>query len=329
MRGMRARAIQIATTGGPEVMQLVDVDVGEPGPGQVRVVHHAIGINYLDTYFRSGLYPTPLPAILGTEGAGVVDAVGPGVDHLAVGDRVAYAAPNPGSYATARLVSAIPVVKLPASIDFARGAAMMLKGLTVQYLLRRTRVTLAPGDFVVWHAAAGGVGSIACQWARALGLRLIATAGSPAKCARALALGAAHAIDYTREDVVARVREITGGRGVDVVYDSVGKDTFARSLACLAPLGLLVSFGNASGAVPPVDLLQLSRGGSLYVTRPTLGTHLATRAVAQAMADELFALVEQGAIVIEPPRTYALGDAALAHRELEGRATTGASVLVP
>lgn len=309
-------------------MELADVEVGEPGPGEVRIVHRAIGVNFIDTYFRSGLYPLPLPAILGTEGAGVVDAVGPGVDHVAVGDRVAYAASAPGSYATARLVPATPVVKLPAAIDFARGAAMMLKGLTVQYLLRRTRVALAPGDFVVWHAAAGGVGSIACQWAKALGLRLIATAGSPEKCARALALGAAHAIDYRTEDVVARVREITGGRGVDVVYDSVGKDTFARSLGCLAPLGLLVSFGNASGAVPPVDLLQLMRGGSLYVTRPTLGTHASSRANVDAMAGELFAMVERGAVVIEAPRSYALADAAAAHRDLEARATTGASVLV-
>ncbi|MCX5741629.1 MAG: quinone oxidoreductase [Proteobacteria bacterium] len=326
---MHARAVQIEAVGGPEVMQLVDIDVPDPGPGEVRIRHHACGVNLIDTYHRSGLYKIVLPAILGTEGAGVVDAIGPGVEHLAVGDRVAYAARSPGSYATARVVSAIPVVKLPDAIDFHQGAAMMLKGLTVQYLLNRTRVTLAKGDFLVWHAAAGGVGLIACQWARALGLQLIATAGSAAKCELALAHGAAYAIDYSKEDIVTRVREITGGRGVDVVYDSVGKDTWHRSLSCLAPLGLLVSFGNASGPVPPVDLLTLSAKGSLYVTRPTLFTHLATRDAAQAMADDLFAMVASGQIAIDPPRTYRLDDVAQAHRDLEGRVTTGASVLLP
>ncbi len=324
---MRASAIQIERIGGPEVMKLVELYVGAPGPGEVRIRHQACGVNFIDTYHRSGLYPLVLPAILGTEASGVVDAIGAGVDHLAVGDRVAYAARSPGSYATARVISATAVVKLPDAIDFTRGAAMMLKGLTVQYLLRRTRVTLAPGDFLVWHAAAGGVGLIACQWARALGLQLIATAGGADKCKLALEHGAAFAIDYSHEDIVARVKEITGGVGVDVVYDSVGKDTWTRSLGCLRPLGLLVSFGNASGPVPPVDLLQLSQRGSLYVTRPTLFSHLATREAAREMSDELFGMVASGKIVIDEPRSYALADAAQAHRDLEARVTSGASIL--
>ncbi|HUJ60722.1 MAG TPA: quinone oxidoreductase [Kofleriaceae bacterium] len=324
------RAIQIDRHGGPDVLRLVDLPVPEPGPGQVRVRHRAAGINFIDTYHRSGLYPTPLPLVLGVEGAGVVEAVGAGVTHVAPGDRVAYAARAPGSYAEARVLDAIPVARLPDAIDFPRAAAMMLKGLTVQYLLRRTlpQGGLAPGDPIVWHAAAGGVGLIACQWARALGLVLIGTAGSPAKCELARAHGAAHCIDYTREDLVARVRELTGGRGVKVVYDGVGKDTWQRSLDCLAPLGLMVSFGNASGPPAPVDLAQLMQKGSLYVTRPTLGTHQATRQAAQAMADDLFAMVASGKVRIDPPRSYPLEDAARAHRDLEGRHTTGASVLV-
>ena len=228
------RAIQIERTGGPEVMKLADIPIGEPGPGEVRIRHHAIGLNFIDCYHRSGLYPIPLPAVLGTEGAGVIEAVGADVTHLVVGDRVAYTSRGPGSYAEARVVAAAPVVKLPDSIDFAAGAAMMLKGLTVQYLLRRTHVSLAPGDMIVWHAAAGGVGLIACQWARALGLRMIATAGSPEKCALALAHGAAHAINYRTEDVVARVRELTDGKRVKVVYDSVGKDTWERRARCMS-----------------------------------------------------------------------------------------------
>jgi NADPH2:quinone reductase len=325
------RAVGIERTGGPEVLRVMDVEVGAPGPGEVRIRHHACGVNFIDTYHRSGLYPLPLPAVLGGEGAGVVEAVGANVTHVAVGNRVAYAAPKPGSYAEARTLAATQVVRLPDSIDFERGAAMMLKGLTVQYLLKRTRPQrdLAPGDFVLWHAAAGGVGSIACQWAKALGLHLIATAGSREKCELALRHGAAHAIDYRTEDVVARVRELTDGRGVRVVYDSVGKDTWERSLDCLEPFGLMVSFGNASGPVPPVNLGQLALKGSLHVTRPTLNTHTATREVAQAMADDLFAMVTSGAITIDPPRRYALEDAAQAHRDLEARITTGALVLVP
>jgi NADPH2:quinone reductase len=325
------RAIQIDHTGGPEVLHSVEVDVPEPGPGEIRVRHRACGINFLDTYHRTGLYPLKLPAILGTEGAGVVEALGAGVTHLAPGDRVAYAAPKPGSYAEARTVPAHVAVRLPDSIDFPRGAAMMLKGLTVQYLLRRTRPQqpLEPGDFLVWHAAAGGVGLIACQWAKALGYRLIATAGSDEKCKLALEHGAAHAINYHTADVVKAVRDLTGGKGVRVVYDSVGKDTWERSLDCLAPLGLMVSFGNASGPVPPVNLGQLAAKGSLYVTRPTLFTHASSREVVEEMASELFDLVGAGKIRIDPPRTYPLEAAADAHRDLEGRKTTGASVLIP
>ena len=323
------RAIQIDRFGGAEEMHLADVPVGDPGPGEVRVRHRACGINFIDIYHRTGLYPNQLPLVLGAEGAGVVEAVGSGVSHLAVGDRVAYAARTPGSYAEARVLPAIPVVKLPETIDFDTGAAMMLKGLTVQYLLRRTRVELAPGELILWHAAAGGVGLIACQWAKALGLRLIGTAGSDEKCRLAEQHGAAYTINYRREDVVARVREITGGKGVNVVYDPVGKDTWERSLDCLAPLGVLVAFGNASGPIPPVNLGVLSLKGSLYVQRPTLGTHLATREASQQMADELFAMVGSGKVKIPVERRYPLAEAARAHRDLEGRGTTGAGVLLP
>jgi NADPH:quinone reductase len=325
------RAIQIEHTGGPEVLRQVNIPIPDPGPGEVRVRHRAIGVNFIDTYHRSGLYAVQLPATLGVEGAGVVEAVGANVTHVAVGDRVAYTAPKPGSYAEARVLPAFPVVKLPDEIDFERGAAMMLKGLTVQYLLRRTRPQrdLQPGDFILWHAAAGGVGLIACQWARTLGLRLIGTAGSDEKCQLALAHGASHAINYKTEDVVGRVRAITGGRGVPVVYDSVGKDTWERSLDCLEPLGLMVSFGNASGPPAPVALAQLAQKGSLHVTRPTLYTHMATREVAQQMADELFEMVTSGGVTIDAPTTYRLDEAAQAHRDLESRATTGALVLVP
>ena len=312
-------------------MHLARVPVREPGLGEVQIRHHACGINFIDTYHRSGLYPTPLPAVLGVEGAGVVEAIGEGVRHVAVGDRVAYAARTPGSYAEQRVVSAIPVVKLPDAIAFDQAAAMMLKGLTVQFLLRRTQPQggLAAGDAIVWHAAAGGVGLIACQWAKALGLVLIGTAGSDEKCELARRHGAAHVIDYRREDVAKRVRELTDGRGVKVVYDSVGKDTWQMSLDCLAPFGLWVTFGNASGPVPPFELLQLSAKGSLYVTRPTLTTHLATHAIAQEMASELFAVVASGAVKIEIGRRYKLEDAAQAHRDLEARATTGSNVLMP
>jgi NADPH2:quinone reductase len=323
------RAIQIDQFGAPDVMHMADIEVGDPGPGEVRVRHHACGINFIDTYHRTGLYPIALPAVLGTEAAGVVEAVGEGVSYLAVGDRVAYAARTTGSYAEARVVPALPVVKLPASIDFATGAAMMLKGLTVQYLLRRTRIGLSAGDTILWHAAAGGVGLIACQWAKALGLRLIGTAGSDEKCRLAEQHGAAHTINYRTQDVVAKVRELTGGAGVPVVYDPVGKDTWERSLDCLSPFGLMVSFGNASGPVAPFALGTLASKGSLYVQRPTLHTHLTTRAVVEEMADDLFAMVASGKVTVPVERSYPLADAVQAHKDLEARVTTGAGVLVP
>jgi len=325
------KAIRIDQYGGPEGLKLVDVEVGEPGPGEVRVAHRACGVNFIDIYQRTGLYQNPLPLILGGEAAGVVEAVGPEVTHLAVGDRVAYAAPKPGSYSGARVLAALHVVKLPDAIDFETAAAMMLKGLTANYLLRRTLPVegLAPGDTILFHAAAGGVGLIACQWARALGLHLIGTAGSDEKCELARANGAAHVINYRREDFVARVREITEGKGVKVVYDSVGKDTFEGSLACLRPFGLLASFGNSSGAVPPFSPGILAAKGSLYVTRPTLFTHLSSRERTQAMADELFEVVRTGAVQIRVDQSYPLADAAQAQRDLEARKTTGSSVLIP
>jgi NADPH2:quinone reductase len=323
------KAIQLTEFGGPEVLRYVDVEVGAPGPGQVRLRHHASGLNYIDVYQRTGLYPNPLPLIPGGEGAGVVEAVGDGVTHLAVGDRVAYAAPRPGSYSQARVLDATHVCKLPDEIDFETGAAMMLKGLTANYLLRRTLPVegLAPGDAILWHAAAGGVGLIACQWAKALGLELIGTAGSDEKCALAKQYGAAHAINYRREDFVARVREITGGKGVKVVYDSVGKDTFDGSLDCLRPFGLMAIFGNASGAPAPVPPGVLAAKGSLYLTRPTLFTHLCSRERTQAMADELFAVVRDGTVRIRVDQRYPLAEAAQAHRDLEARKTTGSTIL--
>ncbi|MBK1686978.1 quinone oxidoreductase family protein [Rubrivivax gelatinosus] len=326
-----ARAIQISAFGGPEVLQGVDLPVGEPGPGQVRIRHHACGLNYIDVYQRTGLYQNPLPLVLGMEGAGIVEAVGEGVAHLQPGDRAAYAAATPGAYSEARVMPAAQVVQLPDGIDFETGAAMMLKGLTAQYLLKRTLPVegLQPGDWVLWHAAAGGVGLIACQWARALGLRLIGTAGGEAKCRLALEHGAAAMIDYTREDFVARVRDITGGRGVKVVYDSVGRDTFEGSLACLRPFGLLASFGNSSGPVPPFAIGSLGPKGSLYVTRATLFTHIATRERTQEMADELFDVVASGEVKIFIGQHWPLQDVAQAHRALEARRTTGSTVLLP
>lgn len=325
------RAIQIAAYGGPEQLQLVEVPVGDAGPGEIRIRHHACGLNFIDVYQRTGLYSNPLPLTLGMEGAGVVEAVGEGVTHLAPGDRAAYASNPPGSYSEARVMPAKNVVKLPDDISFNTAAAMMLKGLTVQYLLKRTRPVegLEPGDFVLFHAAAGGVGLIACQWAKALGLQLIGTAGGAAKCALALEHGAAHMIDYTSEDFVVRVREITGGAGVKVVYDSVGKDTWERSLDCLRPFGLLACFGNASGPVPPFAPGILGPKGSLYVTRQILFTHIATREATQRMADDLFAVVQSGAVTIEIGQHYPLAEVAQAHRDLEARKTTGSTVLLP
>ena len=323
--------IRIEQNGGADAMQLVDLPVGEPKAGEIRIRHHAAGLNYIDVYQRDGLYKLPLPLTLGMEGAGVVEAVGEGVTHLKAGDRAAYASNPPGSYSLARVMPAKNVVKLPEAISFETGAAMMLKGLTAQYLLKKTlpQGGLAAGDFVLWHAAAGGVGLIACQWAKALGLELIGTAGSDEKCALARDNGAAHTINYRSEDFAARVKEITDGKGVKVVYDSVGKDTWEGSLDCLRPFGLMASFGNASGAVPPIALATLGAKGSLYVTRPTLFTHIATQAATQAMADELFEAVQSGKVTIHIEQRYALADAAEAHRDLEARKTTGCSILVP
>lgn len=321
-----ARTIIIEAHGGPEQLKLVDRPVGDPGPGQIRISHRACGLNFIDVYQRSGLYPMALPAALGMEASGIVEAVGEGVTHLKPGDRAAYAATPPGAYCDARVMPAAQVCPLPAGIGFDTGAAMMLKGLTVQYLFRRT-TPLKAGDTVLFHAAAGGVGLIACQWARSEGITLIGTAGSDDKCALAKAHGAAHVINYRTEDFVARVKEITGGKGVDVVMDSVGKDTFDGSLDCLKPFGMMISFGNASGKVPPFDLGILAAKGSLKVTRQTLFTHIADPATCQQMAADLFAKVESGAVTIRIDQRFPLEQVADAHRALESRATTGQTIL--
>ncbi|MDZ7936964.1 MAG: quinone oxidoreductase [Rhodoferax sp.] len=329
MTASSSRAIHIAQHGGPEKMQLVQVSVGEPGPGEVRIRHQAVGLNFIDVYQRSGLYPQQLPLQLGMEGAGVIEALGEGVSHLQVGDRAAYASNPPGAYCEVRVMPAKCVCKLPDAISFETGAAMMLKGLTAQYLLKRTQPQggLNPGDFVLFHAAAGGVGLIACQWAKAMGLRLIGTAGSDAKCDLALAHGAEYAINYAAENFADRVKDITGGQGVKVVYDSVGKDTWDKSLDCLAPFGLMASFGNASGPVAPFAPGMLGAKGSLYVTRQTLFTHIATRERTQGMADDLFAVVESGAVQIRIGQRYPLEQVQRAHRDLEARQTTGCTIL--
>ncbi|MCX7241791.1 MAG: quinone oxidoreductase [Burkholderiales bacterium] len=329
MTQITSRAIRIDRHGGAEEMKLVQVQVGEPGPGEIRIRHRAVGLNFIDVYQRSGLYAMPMPLQLGMEGAGVVEAVGEGVTHLQVGDRAAYASQPPGSYCDVRVMPARCVCRLPEGISFDTGAAMMLKGLTAQYLLKKTlpQGGLQAGDFVLFHAAAGGVGLIACQWARALGLRLIGTAGSDAKCALALEHGAAYAINYATEDFLARVKDITGGKGVKVVYDSVGKDTWDKSLDCLQPFGLMASFGNASGPVPPVAPGALGPKGSLYLTRQTLFTHLATRESTQAMADDLFGVVGSGKVHIRIDQRYPLENVQQAHNDLEARKTTGCSIL--
>jgi len=323
--------IRIPQAGGPELMKLEAVQVGAPGPGEVRIRHHACGVNYIDVYQRTGVYPLPMPLSLGMEASGVIEAVGEGVTHLAVGDRAAYASQPPGAYSTARVLPARSVFKLPDSIALDTAAALVFKGLTAQYLLRRTAWPglVQQGDFVLFHAAAGGVGLIACQWAKALGWQLIATAGSDEKCALALEAGAAHAINYRREDFAAKVREITGGKGVKVVYDSVGADTWEGSLNSLAPFGLLASFGGASGPVPPFSISTLAAKGSIYVTRPTLFTHIATREATQAMGDELFDMVASGQVKIRIDKRYALADAAEAHADLEARKLLGSAVLLP
>jgi len=323
-----AKAIRFARTGGPEVLEYVDVEVGDPGPGEARVRNHAIGVNFIDIYFRSGLYPLDLTSGLGQEAAGVVEAVGEGVTHVKPGDRVAYAARPNGAYSQLRVMPADVLVRLPDDISFETGAAMLLQGMTVQYLLKQT-YAVQPGDTILFHAAAGGVGLIACQWARALGVNLIGTVGSKEKAALARQHGAAHVINYNEEDVVQRVLEITNGEKVPVVYDSVGKDTFTRSLDCLRPRGLMVSFGNASGPVPPVSLNELSARGSLYITRPTLQSYAATRAQREAMAGDLFQMVSSGQIGVDIHQRFPLADAAQAHIALEGRRTTGKTILLP
>jgi len=322
------KTIRFHATGGPDVLALDEVAVGSPGVGEARVRHTAIGVNYIDTYHRSGLYPLPLPSGVGSEAAGVVDAVGPGVDGIKAGDRVAYCGGPPGAYATERVIAAERLVKLPDGIDDVTAATLMLKGLTVQYLFRQT-YPLKGGETILFHAAAGGVGLIACQWARALGVTMIGTVGSNEKAALAKSMGCTHAIVYTRENFVERVKEITGGKGVPVVYDSVGKDTFPASLDCLAPRGLFVSFGNASGPIPAFNLGMLAQKGSLYATRPTLFSYAVTRDDLKRMSDELFGLVLAGKIKSEARQKFPLADAAAAHRALESRATTGATVLIP
>jgi NADPH2:quinone reductase len=320
------KAIRIERTGGPEVMQLVDVEVGPPGPGEVQVRNHAVGLNYIDVYFRTGLYPMPLPAGIGLEGAGVVTAVGTGVNSVKVGDRVAYCGQPPGSYSELRNMPAAPLVKLPKAVGFDTAAAMMLKGLTVQYLFRRT-YKLQRGQTILFHAAAGGVGLIAMQWAKALGVTVIGTVGSQAKAKLARDFGADHVILYNKENIVERVREITRGEMVPVVYDSVGKDTFQASLDCLQPFGLMVSFGNASGPVPPMPLTALK--GSLYITRPSLMAHTARRENLEEMSADLFRMVSSGKVRIEIDQRYALADAVRSHQDLESRRTTGSTVLLP
>jgi len=326
-----SRAVRIHQPGGPEQLQLDTVEVGEPGPGQVRIRHHAIGLNFIDVYHRTGLYPMAMPQALGVEGAGVIEAVGEGVTHLKAGDRAAYTASAPGAYSEVRVMPAMTVCKLPDAISFETGAAMMLKGLTTQYLLKKTLPVegLQAGDPVLFHAAAGGVGLIACQWAKALGLQLIATAGSDKKCQLALQHGAAHAINYRTEDFAARVKDITGGKGVKVVYDSVGKDTWEKSLDCLRPFGLMACFGNASGPVPPFAPGILGPKGSLYVTRQTVFTHISSRESTQSMADDLFAVVASGQVKIRIDQRFPLAEVQAAHRSLEARQTTGSTVLIP
>jgi NADPH2:quinone reductase len=320
------RAIVIEETGGPEVLKLGDLPVGAPGPGQVRIRHKACGLNFIDVYQRTGLYKLDLPHALGMEAAGVIEAVGDGVTHLKPGDRAAYAAQPPGAYAEARVMPAAQVCPLPDGISFEEGAAIMLQGMTVEYLFHRT-TPIAKGQRVLFHAAAGGVGLLACQWAKSEGIELIGTAGSDEKCALAAEAGAAHVINYNTEDFVARVKEITGGKGVDVVMDSVGKDTFEGSLDCLKPLGFMISFGNSSGPVPPVSLLTLAAKGSLKLTRATLFTHIADPATCQSMAKHLFEKVLSGAIRVRIGQTFPLERVADAHRALEARQTTGSTIL--
>jgi NADPH2:quinone reductase len=325
---VKSHAIRIHRTGSPEVLAWEEVEVPRPGPGEVLLRQTAVGLNYIDTYHRTGLYPPgEMPAVLGREAAGVVEEVGPGVEDFAPGDRAAYAL-HPGSYAELRVMPAGRLVPLPRSISDRTAAAVMLKGLTAHYLLRRTHRVQA-GETILFHAAAGGVGLIACQWARHLGATVIGTVGSPEKAELARRHGCEHPILYDREDFAARTRELTGGRGVGVVYDSVGRATFDASLGCLAPLGLLVSFGQSSGPVPPLEIGRLAQKGSLFLTRPTLATYIAGRDDLLAASRELFEVVESGAVRVEIGQTYPLRDAAQAHRDLESRKTTGSTLLLP
>lgn len=324
-----AKAIRIHQHGGPEQLRYDDVDVGAPGAGEVRLRQSAVGLNYIDVYHRTGLYPiVDLPAIIGLEAAGTVEEVGEGVEEVAVGDRVAYANPPLGAYADERLMPAHRLVRLPEGIDDRQAAAMMLQGMTVQYLIRRT-CRVQSGDMVLFHAAAGGVGLIACQWLRHLGAITIGTVGSEEKADLARAHGCHHTINYRTENFVERVQEITGGRGVRVVYDSIGRDTFEGSLDCLAPLGMMVTFGNASGPVDSFNTAILAQKGSLFLTRPTLMTYTARREDMLAMAGELFDMVLSGVVTIEINQTYPLAEAARAHRDLEARKTTGSTILLP
>ncbi len=321
-------AIRIHEHGGPEVMKWEAIDVGNPGEKELRVRHTAVGLNYIDTYHRTGLYKIPLPSVIGREGAGVVEAVGTGITDFNVGDRVAYASAPIGSYAEARIIAADRVVKIPDGVSDQQAASMMLKGMTAQYLIRRTHV-VKPGDTILFHAAAGGVGLILCQWAKHLGAIVIGTVGSEEKAVLAKANGCDYIINYRSEDFVSRVAEITGGKKCAVVYDGVGKDTFMKSLDCVRPRGLVALFGNASGKVEPLDLGLLAAKGSLFVTRPTLDTHVASREDLLATANDLFDVVARGIVKIEVNQTYALKDAAQSHRDLEARKTTGSTVLIP
>ncbi len=324
-----SKAIVINQTGGPEVLRWVDYDPGQPGPGEVRLRHEAVGLNFIDVYHRTGLYPLPsLPAVPGMEGSGMVEVVGDGVTEVAEGDRVAYAGLPPGAYAQVRLIPADRLVKLPESITARQAAAMMLQGMTARYLLRGCYDVKA-GDTILIHAAAGGVGTIVCQWAKHLGATVIGTVGSEEKADNATENGCDYPIRYTKEDFVERVREITEGRGVDVVYDSVGQATFMKSLDCLRPLGTMVSFGQSSGPVAPLELGLLSAKGSLFLTRPTLMTYTAKREDLLTHARDLFEVVEKGVVKVEIRQTFPLSDAARAHRDLEGRRTTGSSILLP
>jgi len=323
-----AKTAIIEAAGGPDAFKLVDIDVGEPGPGEIRIRHEAVGLNFIDVYQRTGLYPLEMPHALGMEAAGIVEAVGEGVTHLKAGDRAAYAAMPPGSYCEARVMPAAQVCPVPDGISMETAAAMMLKGMTVEYLFHRT-TPLKKGDTVLFHAAAGGVGLIACQWARSEGITLIGTAGTDEKCQLALDHGATHCINYRTEDFAARVQDLTDGKGVDVVMDAVGADTFEGSLDSLKPVGMLISFGNASGPVPPVNIGILGPKGSLKITRPTLFTHIADHDACQEMARHLFEKVEAGDVTIRIDQRFKLDEVADAHRALEARQTTGSTVLLP